>query len=474
MKVKFIVSCILIFSLIISFPVSAGTDEPIYSVGDILEIGSYPQNEVTNPELKEKLDMIAAEEYSYIFESNDKKIISCCDIEYNGSRYRGVYFEKYLTVFGDPSSEKTLSLQDNNGYYKQTLYWFKYSPLKWRVLDPQTGLLICENIIDSKPYYFADNSNIYTWLNNDFLSNSGLDVSVSEVYLLTENDVNNENYGFGNSLFEKTRIAKGSDYAKCMGLYVYQNEPNKGASHWLLENHFTSSTGYAVSLDGTINSTAELERYHYGVRPAITADFDLLENRFTDVQTDAWYYEAVRWSVDNGYLVGISKKHFEPSTTLSRAMFVTILSRVDNADQADYEYKGIFDDVSEGSWYSFAAEWAYDNNITMGTSDGVFSPDMAVTREQTVVFLRTYAEHCGIDTSIGEYNFEGIDDTDLISDWAYDSFVWAYMNSLVKGTSENTISPRDTATRSQISQILMNFISFRDNYENTEEIMKIE
>ncbi|MBR2894302.1 MAG: S-layer homology domain-containing protein [Oscillospiraceae bacterium] len=34
-----------------------------------------------------------------------------------------------------------------------------------------------------------------------------------------------------------------------------------------------------------------------------------------------------------------------------------------------------------------ASVWAYENNITAGTSDTTFSPDMTCTRAQVVTFL---------------------------------------------------------------------------------------
>ncbi|MBQ1503392.1 MAG: S-layer homology domain-containing protein, partial [Clostridia bacterium] len=50
---------------------------------------------------------------------------------------------------------------------------------------------------------------------------------------------------------------------------------------------------------------------------------------FKDVPKTEWYYEYVKFVYENGLMVGTSATKFEPESSLTRGMFVTILCRID-------------------------------------------------------------------------------------------------------------------------------------------------
>jgi hypothetical protein len=53
----------------------------------------------------------------------------------------------------------------------------------------------------------------------------------------------------------------------------------------------------------------------------------------------------------------------------------------------------VFDDVPDGRFYSEAVAWAFDNNITTGTTATTFEPDAGVTRGQNVTFAKRYDDN---------------------------------------------------------------------------------
>ena len=57
----------------------------------------------------------------------------------------------------------------------------------------------------------------------------------------------------------------------------------------------------------------------------------------------------------------------------------------------------VFDDVDDGRFYADPVEWAFDNAITTGTSDTMFSPERDVTRGEVVTFLFRYHENLVAD-----------------------------------------------------------------------------
>lgn len=138
-----------------------------YKVGDIIEFGSYPQSEVTDRNLKTEIlsllyTKIAVGEsqgfvsYGYYSGTGNADgqmkpgdYMKYADVEYEGEKYRGVMFSSYRPHYTTLtcSTDGIGSFQDDNGYYIDNIYWFKYEPLEWRVLDPDEGFLLCENVI---------------------------------------------------------------------------------------------------------------------------------------------------------------------------------------------------------------------------------------------------------------------------------------------------------------------------------------
>ncbi len=150
-----------------------------------LSFGSYPQTKVTDSGLISQLNNLAGTlptslnsgkwtSYKYYIEnSNATDFMWYCDVSYNGEKYRGVYFDKYRPYWTD--SDSSYNNQKGNGYAKGKVYWFKYEPIKWRVLEVRgkEAFVACDKLIDSQDYNHTldnnyANSSIRKWLNNEF------------------------------------------------------------------------------------------------------------------------------------------------------------------------------------------------------------------------------------------------------------------------------------------------------------------
>ena len=180
-----------------------------------------------------------------------------------------------------------------------------------------------------------------------------------------------------------------------------------------------------------------------------------LEDPFSDLAEGAWFTEGALFCYNNGLMAGTSESAFAPGADFTRAMFVTVLARIDGADTSDCSGRS-FTDVPEGKWYSKTVEWAYKNGYTGGTGNGAFSPDAAVTRETLAQFLYNYSEKKGFDVgavdSLGSYT-----DAGTVSGWAKNAVNWAVGTGLISGTSKNALSPKATATRAQVALIIMKY-----------------
>ena len=298
----------------------------ITKTGDYYMYGSYPQSEVTDDALKTTLSSLAGStdnwtSYGYYSGSGSysdgkmtaKDYMKYKDVTYEGETYRGVYFTEYRPYCTGNTSSSTC--QDDNGYSTSTQYWFRFDPIKWRVLDPSTGLVMAETILDSQAYnnyllyssseyygdasktYYANNwehSSIRKWLNNDFLTtafsteeqNNIKETTLStpaystsyskydsadtldKVFLLSYTEVQNTAYGFASGTsYSETRTAQGSSYAKCQGLSV--NSDN-GNSWWrLLLGGSYSYRSCDVYSYGDVCDNYNAGNTDNGVRPAM-------------------------------------------------------------------------------------------------------------------------------------------------------------------------------------------------------------
>lgn len=109
-------------------------------------------------------------------------------------------------------------------------------------------------------------------------------------------------------------------------------------------------------------------------------------NFFYDVPNGAYFYEAVKWAVENGITTGVGNDLFAPEQPCTRAQIVTFLWRAAGSPEPKGTAAGMTDVVS-GSYYEKAVAWAIENGITTGTTTSTFSPDATCTRAQIVTFL---------------------------------------------------------------------------------------
>ena len=118
----------------------------------------------------------------------------------------------------------------------------------------------------------------------------------------------------------------------------------------------------------------------------IDYDAALANNPFTDISEDKYYYDAVLWAYEQGVTGGTSATAFSPDAPCTRGQMATFLWR--NADSpAPAGSTNPFTDVSADAYYAKAVQWAYEQEITGGTSATAFSPEADCTRGQMVTFL---------------------------------------------------------------------------------------
>ena len=165
---------------------------------------------------------------------------------------------------------------------------------------------------------------------------------------------------------------------------------------------------------------------------------------FSDVSTNAYYYEAVKWAQEKGITGGIGNGLFGPNQPCTRAQIVTFLWRA--AGSPEPKTMSSFADVSMDAYYAKAVAWAVENGITTGTGDGKFSPDATCTRAQSVTFLFR---------AIGKLVDSKAEFSDVLADSYYANAVdWAVENGVTNGIGDGLFGPDNSCTRAQIVTFL--------------------
>ena len=176
---------------------------------------------------------------------------------------------------------------------------------------------------------------------------------------------------------------------------------------------------------------------------------------FVDVNSGAWYYDAVSFVYNKGIMNGVTSTTFEPNSTITRGMVVTMLWRMAGEP---YVSGGSFSDVASGRYYSTAVAWAAKNGIVDGYSSTVFGVNDPVTREQFATILYRYAKYMGYSTTGS--SLTGYYDANSVSSWARDAMGWAVRNGIITGSGNSRLNPTGTASRAEVAQMFMSFYEF--------------
>jgi hypothetical protein len=205
-----------------------------------------------------------------------------------------------------------------------------------------------------------------------------------------------------------------------------------------------SGSFYIASLS-RLSLYALVEGYEATASPA---------DAFTDIEGH-WAYDYIRYGIERGLYNGVTETEFNPSGTMTRAMFVTVLGRIAGVDVTAYGGKA-FDDVPEGEWFSAYVKWAAEKGVVSGVGDNKYNPEAFITREQMARMLFNYVEFAGI--TLKSADVQPFADADEISDWATAAVEAMARAGIVNGVGENRFAPKNTASRAEVATLLSRFV----------------
>ena len=174
---------------------------------------------------------------------------------------------------------------------------------------------------------------------------------------------------------------------------------------------------------------------------------------FADVDTSHWAYSQIGKAAAMGLFSGTGDGMFSPDLPMTRAMFVTVLHRYAGSPTAK---RADFADI-EDSWYTDAVSWAAQNGIVSGTGDNKFSPNDYITRGQIATILYRYKNGKTADINL----LNAFSDANSIPDWGRDPIAWAVEQGLVMGRDGGLVAFADNATRAEAAVIFVRFLNVK-------------
>lgn len=239
----------------------------------------------------------------------------------------------------------------------------------------------------------------------------------------------------------------------------------------------TPSTGYAISdvklgTKSVIKTTAyktTTSGATYTFNPKESAEVKVTfvetastwKNPFKDVSSSSSYYSAVEFVYTNELFQGVSSTEFKPNSTMTRAMFATVLARLADVDVSRYKTSS-FTDVSYSDTRLTtemvqSVEWAYQEGIIEGYGDGTFGPHNEIRHQQMYLMMYRYTmfiEKLTAKTANLSSVSLTVSDKNDVADWALTGVKFAQKNGILITSSSNRITPADDALRHELAQLL--------------------
>ena len=171
--------------------------------------------------------------------------------------------------------------------------------------------------------------------------------------------------------------------------------------------------------------------------------------KFTDIDSEAWYYDYVTTIVEKGLMNGISETEFAPDASLTRGMFVTILYRVEGEPAVEDDVN--FTDVVASQYYENAVKWANSNGIVKGITETEFAPDAEVTHEQMAAMFARYADYKKLE--VPAKDDVTYTDSEMISEYAKAAVETANKLGVLIGNTDGSFAPKKNATRAEAAAL---------------------
>ncbi len=383
-----------------------------YEEYEVITYGSYPQSKVEDETLISSLNALIDDSswtaYDYYIgtgvdgsQARDDYTFYA-DVVFEGVSYRAVRFTKYRPNYSysrapydenasNYSSEMEATNQHRTGYDKNIIYWFRYDPIEWLVIDEDLGFVI------SKYTLYADNvirlhadsdmlfsqTNLYSWLNSDFKNTAFTSEESAEIIggvrLPALSELTNGDYAFNpdKSKPDPNRTARGTDYSHAVGQWKDAKVNGEFSSIYWIDDECNTDEFVNLSYVTQAGTASGKTQMYYlsGVRPAMTLNLGDT-NEVIGKLPVTYYYDADHTQTYTDYYTeGDGITAYEPEAVTGMA------------------FKGWDCDIPAtmpGYKLTFFADWELNkHDVTFDANGGKFASTDSDTLVKTVEYSKT-------------------------------------------------------------------------------------
>ena len=189
---------------------------------------------------------------------------------------------------------------------------------------------------------------------------------------------------------------------------------------------------------------------------AAVSGLKIVDNTFDDAAS-GWYKPAVDFAQASGLMSGMGDNKFAPDVTTTRAMVAQVMYELaGEPDVSDLTCP--LSDVDSTAWYADAVTWAYNAGVVSGYEDGTFRPGRTITRQEMAVMF--YGMLFGTDSILVEDDIKialgAFKDGDTVASWAREAVAVCYISGIMVGDN-GSFKPTDLLSRAQLAQVFRSF-----------------
>ena len=177
---------------------------------------------------------------------------------------------------------------------------------------------------------------------------------------------------------------------------------------------------------------------------------------FTDIAANAWYAEAVDFIAARNITTGTSIGIYSPDMGLSRAQFLVMVMRAYGIAPDENAVTNFAD--AGNAYYTGYLAAAKGLGITNGIGNNFFAPNKDITRQEmfTLLYnsLKLFDE---LPTSTSGKTLADFSDASQIASWAIDAMTLFVSTGMINGNN-GMLNPMDTTDRAEMAQVLYNLL----------------
>lgn len=159
-----------------------------------------------------------------------------------------------------------------------------------------------------------------------------------------------------------------------------------------------------------------------------------------------WAKSYINQAVSYGFVSGYTGGTFKPDNPITRAEFTKMLNAaIGNTGTTDID----FPDVTSGKWYYSEVQKGVAAGFITGKTDGTFSPDANITRQETAVMLSRVVPTYGSNATLKVYSDYGD-----VEYWATTALEKITAKGYLGAYNDGKLHPKDNLTRGQAAKIL--------------------